>query len=123
MLCALSASQTKRINMVSVGQPGAGEIPKAVFRRLVKEIIADQVGEGELSITKDALAILQMDVESRMTDLFTLANSKAVAGKRQTLKVVDYKQACLEELTHRDREAKSEEDDDCIVSPSEDEDG
>jgi len=84
--------------MNTAPKPASGDIPKSVFRRVVKDLIHDIRGEGQppLAISKDALEILQLDAESRLVDLFNIANAKAVKQKRQTMKVEDFKAACVE---------------------------
>ena len=84
--------------MNTAPKPASGDIPKSVFRRVIKELIDDTREEGQspLAISKDALEILQLDAESRLVDLFNIANAKAVKQKRQTMKIEDFKAACAE---------------------------
>jgi histone H3/H4 len=69
-------------------------IPKSVFRRIVKDEIAPQKGDGkDYLITREALAMLQGAAEKHMVDMFGAATRQSAAEKRVTLRVIDIETA------------------------------
>lgn len=62
-------------------------LPKAPFRRLVREVAAEIRPDSRF--TDNALGALQTVAESYLTNLFTVANGLACHGSRITVKPID----------------------------------
>ena len=68
-------------------------IPKAPFKRLVKEILSQQ-GDGDvIRIQAEAIDVLQEAVEAYMFSLFNGTNECAIHAKRTTVRIKDMKLA------------------------------
>lgn len=96
--------------MSSASEPS---IPKCVFKRCARDYL-DTTGRKKIAISKDALDILQQDVESRLVEVYTDAFQMSVEAKRQTLKLEDF-QAALDKFKQANNDYRPgdvEEDED-----------
>ena len=74
-------------------------ISRSVFKRCVRGYL-DSTGRTNITVSKDAMHVLQKDIESRLVEVYTNAFQMSVEAKRQTLKIEDFRSA-LEEFNQQ----------------------